>query len=217
MSAVPSAGDDAGALERILVGRRMCRDFEPTEVPEGTAERLVDAATRAPSAGNTAALDIVALEGDRTAVYWDLTLPVGRRAKFAWPGLLAAPLLLVPYVDPAAYVSRYGESDKERTGLGSGEDAWPVPYWFVDGGAAVMAMLLAAEALGLGALFFGQFGHEAAVSGALGVPDGHRALGTLAVGVARDGGRHRSGSAQRGRPDPAAVLRRGRWSSAPPN
>lgn len=173
--------------------------------------RIAAAATRAPSAGNTWALDLLVLTGDDAARYWDLTLPPARRAGFAWPGLLAAPVLLVPYVEPAAYVRRYAEGDKAATGLGDGEGRWSVPYWWVDGGAAVMAVLLAAEAEGLGALFFGQFDHEAAVTRAFGVPPDRRALGTVAVGHPRPGGRHRSDSARRGRPAAGDRLHRGRW------
>jgi len=76
----------------------------------------------------------------------------------------------------------------------------------------VMAMLVAAEGRGLGALFFGQFDHEAAVAAAFGVPDGRRALGTVAVGRPAGEGRP-SRSAQRGRPDPATRVHRAGWSA----
>ncbi|MFZ4516760.1 MAG: nitroreductase family protein [Microthrixaceae bacterium] len=198
-------------LTEVLTSRRMCRDFLPEPVPPAVRERVLAAAFRGPAAGNTHALDLVVLEGDDTARYWDVTLPAPRRAAFRWPGLLLAPLLVVPYVDPAAYVERYARADKAATGLGDAAEDWPVPYWFVDGGAAVMAVLLAAEAEGLGALFFGQFGHEAAVRSALGVPDGRRALGTLALGRPAPGGRAPSRSATAGRPAAAQHLHHARW------
>ena len=188
----------------------MCRDFDPAPLGEGTLESLVDAATRAPSAGNTHGLGFVALEGEHTATYWDVTLPHGRRADFAWPGLLSAPLLLLVYVEPGAWARRYGEADKASTGLGE-LGAWPVPYWFVDAGASVMAILLAAEDLGLGALFFGQFEHEEPLREAFGVPPGNRAVGTVAVGHRAVGGRNRSMSARRGRPGTGEILHRGSW------
>ena len=47
---------------------------------------------------------------------------------------------------------------------------------------AVEHLLLGATAVGLGACFFGLFEHEAAVLAALGVPDGWRAVGTIALG-----------------------------------
>lgn len=73
-----------------------------------------------------------------------------------------------------------------------------------------MAMLLAAEAAGLGALFFGQFAHESAVAHLCDVPAGRRSLGTIALG--HPGGDDRpSASAARGRPDPAGHIHLTRW------
>ena len=150
------------------------------------------------------------LEGrDQTAAYWEVTLAAERRDSFPWPGLLDAPVLLVLWVDPAAYVARYGEPDKAHTGLGVGVDAWPVPYWFVDGGAAAQTVLLAASDLGLGALLFGLFEHEDAVRTRFGVPDGRRAVGTIALGHRR--AERSSQSANRRRPALDTVIHRGGW------
>jgi nitroreductase len=189
----------------------MCRDFLAEPVADDVLRRVLAAAFRGPSAGNTHALDLVVLRGDATVRHWDLTLPPERRADFAWPGLLRAPVLVEVVVDPAAYVERYGRRDKAASGLGAGESAWDVPYWFVDGGAAVMAMLLAAEAEGLGALLFGLFDHERAVLDALGVPAGRRAVGTVALGWPAPGGRRPSRSARRGRPSPDERVHLGAW------
>ena len=170
-------------LADALRARRMVRDFSPEPVAPAVLDAVLDAATRAPSAGWTQGLDLVVLTGQqRFFAYWDLTLPADRRADFAWPGLLVAPVLVVPIVDPSAYVARYAEADKAATGLGASVDAWPVPYWWVDGGMAVENLLLAAVDAGLGACFFGLFGHEPVVLEASGVPAGRRALGTVALG-----------------------------------
>jgi len=203
--------DPGPTFDAVLASRRMCRDFRADPVPAATLDAVLAAAFRGPSAGNAAALDLVVLSGADTARYWDVTLPTGRRTDFRWPGLLRAPVLVVAVVDPAAYVERYGRADKTATGLGRSADAWPVPYWFVDGGAALMAMLLAAESAGLGALLFGQFDHEADVLAALGVPDGRRGLGTVALGVPAAGGRAPSASARAGRPDPAGRVHHSSW------
>jgi nitroreductase len=96
--------------------------------------------------------------------------------------LLQAPVLVLPVVAPDAYAARYAEADKASTGLGGSVAAWPVPYWFVDGGMAVDAMLLAAGEEGLGAVFFGLFDRERPVLGALGVPADRRGLGVVALG-----------------------------------
>jgi nitroreductase len=191
--------------------RRMARAFDPHPVPPDVVDGLIDLARRAPSAGNTQPWAFVVLEGDATALLWDVTLPPSRRVGFRWQRLLDAPVLVVPLVSPAAYPARYAEPDKARTGLGASEDAWPVPYWWVDGGMAVHGLLLAAEEIGLGALFFGLFEHEAAVLAALDVPGGWRALGAVAVGWRVPGGEAPGRSAGRVRPPVAAVVHRGGW------
>lgn len=198
-------------FDEVLASRRMCRDFRADELPVEVLDRVLAAAFRGPSAGNTAALDLVVLTGDDTATYWDTTLDTSRRASFPWPGLLRAPVLVLPYVAPEHYLERYAEADKAPSGLGERIEDWMVPYWWVDGGAAVMAVLLAAEANGLGALFFGQFAHESAVAERFGVPDGRRALGTIALGVPA-GARRGSASARRGRPPVASLVHHGGWT-----
>jgi len=199
------------SLEDVLASRRMCRDFSPAPLTPAVVEPVLAAAFAGPRAGNTHGLHLVVLEGPETARYWDVTLPVERRATFRWPGLLRAPVLALLLVDPAAYVARYAEPDKARTGLGGSSSDWPVPYWFVDAGSAAMSVLLAAESAGLGALWFGPFGHESELLSALGVPEGMRAAGTLALGRRAVADEATSASARRGRPDPAAFVHRGGW------
>jgi nitroreductase len=88
-----------------------------------------------------------------------------------------------------------------------------VPYWFVDGGMAVMALLLAAEDAGLGALFFGLFEQEALVVEAFGVPPEWRPLGVVALGHPAPSEEQRpSRSVGRSRPDLSEVVDRGHWS-----
>lgn len=189
----------------------MTRAFEPDPVPAAVVDALLDTARRAPSAGNTHALSFLVLEGDETVRYWEVTLPEDRRTGFPWPGLLRAPTLVVPFVDATAYPERYGEDDKVQTGLGASVEAWPTPYWWIDGGMAAMTVLLGAEDLGLGALFFGLFDREDDVKAAFGVPARLRALGTIALGFASSEQRA-SRSAARPRPSLDDIVHRGRWT-----
>ena len=91
-------------------------------------------------------------------------------------------MLVVVLTRPDAYVERYAEPDKARTGLGEAADRWTVPYWWVDAGAAVEHLLLGAVDAGLGACFFGVFDHEPALRAELRVPSGWRVVGTVAIG-----------------------------------
>lgn len=188
----------------------MCRAFSDREIEASTIDALLEQARRAPSAGNTAALDFLVLASrEDVAIYWDTTLPAARRATFPWPRLLDAPLLIIPWVDPEAYVKRYARTDKAHTGLGSGESEWTVPYWFVDGGAAVMTLLHGAVDAELGALFFGLFGDEDAVRTKFGVPARLRALGCVAIGHPLP--ERKSSSVSTPRPTLDQIVHRGRW------
>ncbi len=190
--------------------RRMVRAFTSDPVDPAVVDHLCDLARRAPSAGNSQALDLLVLEGpEEVGRYWDVTLPAPRRASFRWPGLVSAPVLVVVAVRPEAYVERYAEPDKASAGLGAGVDAWPVPYWWVDAGAAVEHLLLGAVASGLGACLFGLFAHEVAVAEAFGVPSDRRLVGTIALGhpAADEPGR----SANRPRSELEAIVHRGSW------
>lgn len=197
-------------LTGLLSARRMVRHFTDRLVPDEAVDRVLDLARRAPSAGNTQPWSFLVLRDDDVARYWATTMPDPEaRARFRWQGLLRAPVLVVPYVRPAAYAERYAEPDKAATGLGAGADAWPVPYWWVDGGAAVQNLLLASTAAGLGACLFGQFEHEADVRAAFGVPDDQRALGTVALGWPAPDQPGRS--AARPRPPLDGIVHRSRW------
>ncbi len=195
----------------------MTRAFSPEPVPPDLLLHLVDLASRAPSAGKAQGWDLLVLTGDDVARYWDITLPEERRAGFRWQQLLDAPVLALPFADPAAYVSRYAEPDKARTGLGESAEAWSTPYWTIDASMAVMTLLLAAEDAGLGALFFGVFDHEPEVRAAFGVPDGPVLLGAIALGrplAAADTTADAAASgrsAARARRRPEEIVRWGRW------
>lgn len=188
----------------------MVRAFSDEPVPPALVDHLCDLARRAPSAGNAQGTAFLVLQ-DRGAIdrYWDTTLPEPRRAGFRWPGLLSAPVLVVVAVRPAAYTERYAEADKAATGLGATEGAWPVPYWWVDAGAAVEHLLLGAVDAGLGACLFGLFDHEPAVAAEFGVPEGWRLVGTVALGHPRPDEPGRSAARPRRPLD--EVVHRDRW------
>ena len=158
----------------------MCRNFLPDPLPDGLVTDLLDQARRSPSAGNTQAVEFCVVE--QPEHYWRLTLPPERRADFPWPGLLAAPILAIVLTDPNRYIHRYAEPDKSHTGLGESTESWPVPYWWVDAGMAIHSLLLGASTAGLGSCFFGVFEHEPAVKAGLGLQEGHRIVGTVALG-----------------------------------
>jgi nitroreductase len=205
----------------VVRQRRMTRSFSTRPIPAGLLDELVDLAARAPSAGKTQGWHLIALEGHETARFWDVTMSPARRAGFTWQGLFDAPMILLPFADPGAYVERYAEPDKAGTGLGAGSDAWPAPYWTIDTSMAVMTLLLGAENEGLGTLFFGVFQHEAELRASLAVPSGLELLGAIAlgypaghpdpVGGAMDQMPAPGRSARRPRRTPDQIIHRGAW------
>jgi nitroreductase len=200
----------------VVRRRRMTRAFDGRPLPDGVLPALVDLASRAPSAGKAQGWHLVVLEGDETARFWDITLPVMRRGAFRWKQLLDAPVIALPFADPKAYTDRYGEPDKAATGLGTSQRAWPAPYWTIDASMSVMTLLLAAEDVGLGALFFGVFRGERRLRQALGVPPGPELLGAIALGYPAprepDEARKLKGaSASRRRRTAAEIIHRSHW------
>ncbi len=199
-------------LHEVLASRRMTRAFTPEPVDVDTVDWLLDNARRAPSAGNTQGTEFLVLDTpELVATYWSITLPLEARDGFPWPDLLQAPVLCIPLVDPSAYVDRYGESDKARTGLGESAESWDVPYWFIDGGMVVENLLLLVHDRGLGALFFGLFANERPVLDHFGVPAHLRALGTVAIGHPAAGQR-KSSSQQRQHKQLVQLLHRGSYA-----
>ena len=199
-------------LSAAVGKRRMVRNFTGRALPEGVLDHILAMACRAPAAGNTAGWDAVVLEGpEETAAFWDATTsPDWRSTSKRWPGLSRAAAVVALFVSSDAYLARYAEPDKARSDLDTGVDAWPVPYWFVDGGFAALLMLLAAVDHGLGACFLGNFRGEAELRRRLGVPEGRRYLGAVLLGEP-DQADAPSQSAARGPRRVEQVVHRGHW------
>ena len=199
----------------IVGSRAMVRDFTDEPVDEIVLRAILDAARRTPSAGFTQGLDWVVLAGPaQTKVFWDHTLPAEERPGFRWPGLLRAPVLVLPMADRNAYLGRYAEPDKAHSGLGGGIERWPVPYWDVDAGMAAMALLYAVVDAGLGALFFGIFRSEIELMAELGVPSGVRPIGAIALGHPTENSRRaktEGSPSRRPRRPLDDMVHRGRW------
>ncbi len=201
-------------LADVIRRRRMVRTYADRPVPRELVDRVVDAGRQAPSAGFSQGFAFVVLEGaDQTAALWTLTAPVApaRETWDRWERLRRAPVIVVPLAHRQAYLDRYAEPDKAGLGLDRPEH-WRVPFWLVDTAFATMSMLLAATDAGLGALFFGLGGGEAALLAHLGVPEGYEPIGAVALGWPAEEDL-RSPSLARGRRPRAETVHYGRWSA----
>lgn len=162
--------------------RRMVRNFTDDPVPSEAIERILDLARRGPSAGFTQGQDfVVVTDPDRQRAIADLC-------------------------NEAAYHRRYQEPNKvDPDGT---EIEWPVPYWFMDAGCAVMTVLLGAVDEGLAAAFAGTRDLNGLRS-LLGIPPEVTPVGVIPIGhPAPD---RRSPSLKRGRRDRRAVIHHETW------
>jgi nitroreductase len=169
----------------------MVRDFSDEPVARPLLERLMVNATRTPSAGYSQGFAFVVLtDPGQRRLFWETTSGPEWRGESESVPLTRAPVVIIPLANKKAYLERYALPDKAHTPL-SDEAHWPAPYWDIDTGFGVMMILLTAVDLGLGALFFGLFAGEQALMDALGVPEGYRPIGAIAVGHPTPGTRSR--------------------------
>ncbi|HZC05895.1 MAG TPA: nitroreductase family protein [Ktedonobacterales bacterium] len=197
-------------FSEVVRKRRMVRHFTNEPIAPEVMARILDLARRAPSAGFTQGQSFVVV-----------TQPETRRAiaricdeqEYVASGfdpfVSEAPALVVPCVSEAAYHRRYQEADKVDEQGQEGE--WPVPYWFMDIGCSVMALLLAVVNEGLAAGFVGAPTIErvAELRRLLGIPAEVTPVGVVPIGhPALD---QRSPSLKRGRKPVSDFAHYERW------
>jgi nitroreductase len=163
-----------------VLKRRMVRNFADKPVEPQTIQRIVDLTRHAPSAGFTQGQSFVIVT--KPELKMSIAETCGEefyvQRGFA-PFISKAPVLLIPCTSEAAYHRRYQESDKVNED--GTEIIWPVPYWFMDIGCAVMIALLAAVDEGLVAAFAGSMDLDALRS-LLKIPAEVTPVGVIAVG-----------------------------------
>jgi nitroreductase len=195
-------------LREVLARRRMVRRFDPRPLPAEVLDRILASATRAPSAGFSQGLDLLVLEGpEAVRDFWRSTAD----PRFGTPYSTAAPPVIVLVLsDKQAYLDRYAAPDKAGLGMDV-EAGWPVPYWDLDAAMAAMLLLLTATDEGVGAWFFGVFHGAGPLLRGLGVPDGRRLIGAVALGYPAGDDRPGGSSLTRRRRPLDQVVHRGRW------
>lgn len=187
----------------------MTRRFVRGSLSAADVAPLVDLARRAPSAGYSQGVHFVVLDGVALQSFWQVT---GAAEWFAdvQPGVLDAPVVVLPLADPDAYTSRYAAPDKAGHGLEVAAN-WEVPFWLTDAAMATQNLLLLAEAGGLGALYFGIFRNAREALDELGVPAHVLQVGAVALGVRADDDRPTGSAVTRPRLAAADVVHLGGW------
>ena len=190
----------------VIRHRRVVRNYTDQPVDPASVERILDVARRAPSAGFSQGQGfVVVTEPGRRQRIAELADEPAYVAQGFDPWISRAPVHVVVCVSEKVYRDRYSEPDK--AGTDAAQD-WPVPYWWVDAGAAMMLILLAAVDEGLAAGFLGSHAMPE-LKRELGIPEEMEPIGIVTIGhPAPD---RRSGSLAKGRKDAAEVVHREAW------
>ena len=176
-------------LPDLIAQRRMVRSFDGTAPSHELLAHWAELALYAPTAGNSAGVRLVVIEGSAVPEYFAAATDAEwRESALRAPGLLRAGAVVAAFSCPDLYTSRYGESDKARSGLQQ-VDAWSVPYWHTDAAMAMMQLLLLIEHDDWSACFWGNFRNEDTVRELCGLDERWKLFGTVLVG--RDDGHDR--------------------------
>ena len=151
----------------------MHRAFVSDELPRAQIERIARVIRRAPSGGFSQGASIVVVTDP------DVRAEIGRRFEDDW--VATAPVHMVIGANESHYRARYNEPDKLAL-TGGVEITWPVPYWFVDAGALMMLVLLAAIDEGLAGAFIGHPDQKRIFDELVGLPPAVVPIGLAVIG-----------------------------------
>jgi nitroreductase len=168
-------------FKELLPRRRMVRHYGDEPVPREVVERIVATVRRAPSAGYSQGqrLLVVTEESGRSEIARVLG-DAGWTSPDREPWLESAPVHVLVCTREDDYHDRYRQPDKLEDGQ---EIDWPVPYWFVDAGAALMLLLLAAIDEGLAAGLSGVPRESAdSLRASFGIPDDVSIVALVTIG-----------------------------------
>jgi nitroreductase len=196
-------------FQDVVRKRRMVRNYTDDPVDGEVVNRLIQVARRAPSAGFSQGQHLVVVTSaeNRKAIAELAGEPDYVAAGFD-PWISRAPVHFVVCTSEADYHRRYREMDKSDAE--GREMSWPIPYWWVDAGASMMLLLLAAVDEGLAAGLLGVHSIPG-LRKLLGIPDEVTPIGVVTVGhPAPD---RRSGSLIRGWRTESDVVHLERWNS----
>jgi nitroreductase len=164
----------------VVLKRRMVRNFADRPVEAELIDRILELSRHAPSAGFTQGQSFIVVTDPEKKKAIALTCEEDEYVQRGFaPFISKAPVLLIPCTSEVAYHRRYQEADKVNED--GSEIAWPVPYWFMDVGCAVMIALLAAIDEGLVSAFAGSK-DLAAFRAILEIPAEVTPVGVIALG-----------------------------------
>ena len=162
----------------LLKRRRMVRHYDGEPIPRETLERIAATVRRAPSGGFSQGQRLLVV--DDPALLEKMAEGEEEWAEGMEPWLGSAPAQILVMTREGDYHDRYRKDDKLQDGK---EIEWPVPFWHVDAGAALMLILLAAIDEGLAAGVYGIFGDiDARYRELLRIPDDFTIVAGVTLG-----------------------------------
>jgi nitroreductase len=199
-------------FRELLPRRRMVRHYRREPVSLTTIQRIAETVRRAPSAGYSQGQRLlVVTEEDGRAEIARAMGDAGWSSDEFEPWLESAPVHVLVCTREDDYHDRYRMPDKLADG---NEIDWPVPFWFVDAGAALMLVLLAAIDEGLAAGLSGVPREAASVlRERFGIPEDVTVVAIVTIGAPAPDPRWSSVTSRRTQPrrDPEQVVRWERW------
>ena len=139
----------------------MCREYLDRDVPQERVDRILDLASRYPSAGHTEPQEFIVVRNRRMKE--DLA-----HAALDQMFVAQAPLVIVVVSDVRRSARRYGDRGVRF-------------FSIIDGAFVAMLILLAVVDEGLGACFVGSF-YDEEVQEVLGLPPDVRPIGIIPIG-----------------------------------
>ena len=155
-------------FETVVKRRRMCREYLDRDVPQEKVDRILDLASRYPSAGHTEPQEFIVVRNQRVK-------EALARAGLGQVFVAQAPLVIVVVSDTRRSARRYGERGVRL-------------YSIIDGAFVAMLILLAVVDEGLGACFVAAF-YDREVREVLGLPAHIRPIGVIPIGYCSEGPR----------------------------
>ncbi|MFC5289207.1 nitroreductase family protein [Actinokineospora guangxiensis] len=192
-------------FQDVVRRRRMVRKFTDEPVSPESLQRILRNAHRGPSAGFSQGQAFLVLQGEDLHEFWEFG------AQWSVESVTTAPLVIIPLAVKQHYLDRYARADKGWTD--KSESHWPVPFWHIDTGMAVLLILQTAVDEGLGALYYG-LGPAATtrLRTDFGVPETHEPIGAIAIGHSDEPEISPDASPRRiARRDQSETVRYGRW------
>ena len=193
----------------ILSRRRMHRAFLPDPIAQDQIDRIAHVIFRAPSGGFSQGGSIVVVTDEAKRHEIARALGDEHYSTHGRNFVADAPVHMVISANESLYHARYNEADK-LAATGGVEVTWPVPYWFVDAGALMMLVLLAAIDEGLASAFIGHPDQKRIFGELLGLPEDVVPIGLALIGNAGDAPLPGSRMKERRRAE-ESLIHRERW------